>query len=491
MKHRSKLRTIVILVIVILLAVRLATHALAVPSISGDGWGYIDRAFYIHDHGKLPPLAIHPVGYSIALSKLAFLGKEILPIVTIRIQQILDLAVISILVAFSWLLSLKISNKFYRNLFLSLSCFFLLIQPFTAKLSNSLYTESSVMALCFVGLGIFTFYISRVFHHWAVGLLVAVPGGIVMGMASTMRIDIFALNTTFLLSIFICFLVLRQPSKSRKTFHFLLLSLILPAALLINQFHSTGELGFQTYQKKIYPIEFISWTGTWRADRQEHGRFAWLSSRVDNLNTDLFPAKAFGSSEEKRKVESLFRTWKQEGYTDVVRSGFQEVVKNKRASQPFDFYILNPLYRMYHHWINLEGAEFYFSSFAIPSGIASRLLVIFVFALRVVLLSLFAYGFYIFTIKVVHPFQNSDQTPNLTRFNSLNGCEYMVAFSILYVLMRTLEMGALSTMNAGGLMEPRYVIVAFPPLLLVSIYGACQLIRTTIDKETCQTEHLR
>ena len=474
-----------ILLVGILAGIRIACHALAEATIAGDGWGYLDRALYIHELGKLPPLTIQPVGYSIALSKLAPFGKEGLLQASTRIQQILDLATVLALGCFGFVLSAKIALKSTRIVFILGCLSLLLIQPFTAKLSNSLYTETSVMALSFLGVGLFSLLITRGFRYWPVETVITVLGGMAMGIASTMRIDILALNVTFLLTALACFVFLKRPSKTRKAACFLAASLIIPLALLISQYHATGELGFQTYNKKSYPIEFIGWTGTWRADRREHATYAWFSSSVDNLNTNLYPAKAFKSSDEKQEVESLFRTWRQQGYNEFVRSGFEKLTRNKRALHPVDHYIANPLYRMYHHWINLEGADFYLSSFKIQSGLASRALVAAIFAIRVAIVMLFIYGSFAFAFKAQQTLLTFYGTKMSSTSSAIEFSDYLVGFSILFALLRTLEMGILSTMNAGGLMEPRYVIVAFPPVLIVSIYGAFRLTCFIGGSQSC------
>lgn len=297
-----------------------------------------------------------------------------------------------------------------------------------------------------------------------------------MGVASIMRVDVLALNTIFILAVTTGLASFKLHSRARKAAYFLVASLIFPLFLLLGQLHSTGELGFQTYSKKSYPIEFVSWIGSWRADRREHQTFAWFSSSLDNLDTGLYPSKAFVSSEEKKIVESLFRIWKQQGYNDTVRLGFKEVIKYKRQSRPFEYYIINPLYRMYHHWVNLEGADFFLVSFRFPSGFASRLLVAFIFILRITILLLSAYGAIVFFQKVRHKWVDFGFRRDPSQWNAFRSPDWMIGLSMLFVLVRTLEMGALSTLHAGGLMEPRYVSVAFPLLLIVSLYGLFQLV---------------
>lgn len=177
MPKRTIAVAIGILFVAILAVIRVASHALVEASIAGDGWGYFNRAFYIHEFGKLPPLTIQPVGYSIVLSKLATFGKEGLLQASVGIQQILDLAIVLALAYFGFVLSSKISFKSTRIAFILGCLSLLLIQPFTARLSNSLYTETSVMALSFLGVGLFSLLVSRCFSHWAVETVITILGG--------------------------------------------------------------------------------------------------------------------------------------------------------------------------------------------------------------------------------------------------------------------------------------------------------------------------
>lgn len=96
------------------------TYALTETNIPPDGLSYLNRALYIHHYGKLPPSMAQPVGFSIALSKLAFLGREGMLRSAIVIQQMLDFAVICTLVYFDWLLSLGFSSMTTRAAFLLL-----------------------------------------------------------------------------------------------------------------------------------------------------------------------------------------------------------------------------------------------------------------------------------------------------------------------------------------------------------------------------------
>ena len=470
----NKAEKALLIIAIALTLTRVACHSIAEPSIAGDGWGYLNRAIFIHEQGKLPPLHIQPVGYSIALAKLIFLGKENLLNITTEIQQAFDFVTIFILAVFSFSLSKRLPHAATRTIFV-LSCLaLLLLQPFTAKLSSSLHTEPVVMFLSFIGVTCLSLFLDSPKIQKLSDAFIGAVGCSFMGIASTMRVDIFALNTVFLVTICIALAALNKPYHARRAACFLLASLMIPISLLVTQYRTTRELGFQTYENQTYPIEFISWTGSWRADRNEHAKYAWFSSNIDNLNTTEYPVKAFSSISEKVRVDKLFEAWKSDGYNSKVALGFKDIVRIKRLANPIKYYFLNPCYRMYHHWVNLEGADFFLSSLSVPAGPVSRFLVGIVFFLRVVFIGLFFYGsvLYIFTIRSVlrniHSRQQQLPAPS-------SSATSMVGLSIIFTIMRTFEMGILSTLNAGGLMEPRYMTVAVPFALLVCIYGGFRL----------------
>jgi hypothetical protein len=111
--------------------------------------------------------------------------------------------------------------------------------------------------------------------------------------------------------------------------------------------------------------------------------------------------------------------------------------------------------RMIHYWINIDGAQTYLR--VLPLGRPlSTLVVAFTVLLRLSLICLAAIGAYTVWLRGRSPL--TDQM-------------LLARFAAFFVLMRTVELGALRTVAWAGLMEVRYVVIVFPFVILLSLWG--------------------
>jgi hypothetical protein len=421
-----------------LLVVRLAFLLFSPAELSGDAFGYVQRAQTIIDTGKLPPLFVQPTGYSILIAPLLFASGAGIARTVLVMNSLMDCSVVALL-----LYSAKrvFPLPFQRNA--RLLCWVVAaFQPFTAEWVASVLTETPVMFFDFVG--IWLLFASSGFVWTACGLAL-------LGFASLLRIDILVLNAISVIIYLVFFGRMKRAGVKGC-----LVFLAFPGLMLVYQFYSTQEIGFLRY-KPLYPGYDI-WMRSWFAlQKSEYERFAWDLGTRDWFGFDVsnYPARAFDSIAERDRVSELLRTWRSEGYSTSVDRGFGDIGHDRFAQHPVRSFLLVPSLRMAHFWINIDGAQSYLRVLLIQRPF-STLIVAFTLLLRLLLIFLAGLGAYAIWFWPRAPVV--EQLP-LARFASL------------FVALRTMELGALGAILQRGLMEDRYVIVAFPFVILLSFWG--------------------
>jgi hypothetical protein len=233
--------------------------------------------------------------------------------------------------------------------------------------------------------------------------------------------------------------------------------------MLIYQFYSTHEIGFVRYE--LPNPGYYTWMRSWFAfEKREYDRFAWDVGTRDWSGFDVsnYPARAFDSTAERDKVSELLKTWRSEGYSTTVDQGFRGIGQDRFAQHPVRSLLLVPSLRMAHFWINIDSAQSYLRVLPIQRPF-STIIVAFTLLLRLLLLIVAAVGAYAIWFRLRTPV--ADQI-RLARFASL------------FVTLRTMELGALGIFASGGLMEVRYIVVAFPFVILLSFWGLRFLLGT-------------
>ena len=136
-------------------------------------------------------------------------------------------------------------------------------------------------------------------------------------------------------------------------------------------------------------------------------------------------------------------------------------------NNPIRHYLLNPLQRIYYFWINIDGSQFY----TIPYGLqrpVSTFVVGLVTLSRFLIFSLFLVGVSGLLLK----FKRNQWTYQPESWFSL-----FSVISCLYVILRTLELGFLSSFMIAGLMELRFVSIAMPFLVVGALLGTQMLTK--------------
>ena len=435
----------------LLFLLRALVYAHTAPSISGDASSYLGKASYISEKGVLPELEVQPIGYPLALSLLPKADKRHIADFAVRIQQAMDMIVVLVLTGVAFLILWTRSQL----AFLIISAV-ILIQPFTGTMSSSLYTEQMVSFFTFFGFLCVVYGIVGDAKIWSLTL-----GGILIGIASTLRVDILLLNSVIVVLV-IAYIVAQREKRIALKISGLFVSLCLvPALVLVMQYASTGEASF--IKKEFYCPGYMSWLRTWRADRVDYANFAFFSNWQGG-DIQAYPEKAFADDLEKKQVSDLLSDWRQAGYSDQLDKEFTKIAEQKRSQYPIRYFLINPLFRMTHFWVNLDGGQFFIVPFTLKRPISTGVVGL-ALTLRIFLLTMFAFG----VVELLRSFRTREDESQ--RWLSVLG-----VLSVLYVFGRTVELGLAGISSWGGLMEVRFVIVAFPFLIYVCIWGVRSLV---------------
>jgi hypothetical protein len=441
---KSKLRIADFAIMASLLFARLGFLLLSPTGggLVGDAVGYVGAAQTIVDSGKLPALVSQSRGYSVLLAPLLMVrGIEIDRAVLIT-NALMDFFVTALLL---WTVKRILPEP--KDRCPRLLCWLLVaIQPFTAEMVDTAYTETPTMFFVFVG--VWLLFIPNNFGARIVGFAS-------LGVASLLRIEVIVLNIVAIITYLVLFR--RKAFDTGAVPLGLAVFCALPIFMLAYQYYSTQEIGLMKLQQLPHS-GYYAWMQTWFAiEKTEFDPFAFDigTTHWPGFDVKNYPSRAFDSATERNRVAELLAILRTAGYIGPVDQGFHQLALEKFKQHPVRSFVLIPMLRMIHYWINIGSAQTYLRVLPLRRPV-STLVVAFTISLRLVLILCAAIGTYFVWLRPPTPI--SDQVL-LARFGSL------------LVLLRTAELGVLGAVTWGGLMEIRYVIVAFPFVIILSIWG--------------------
>ena len=474
--------------ILFFLGVRAIFLLLGQAALGGDGLGYVISAQEILTTGKLPPTPSQPVSISVLLLPiLALIGEPAMIDYRSRsypgypgfindpiadsfhiIQVVMDLAIVFILI-----LEAQRVLRNHAPRWLSLTVIiFLAMQPFTAMFTPHVLSDHSTMFAFFVGGYLLFRYLADTQSIWYL-----IVGALLLGVAGWLRFDMLpvvaALVGFLLLKTLYTYGFARVLRIAALTIPLIALA---PTAMLIFQYKSTAEIGYIKLgifgEAWGYGTEgYYAWVRKWLIFYPKEMQVAGWASEAENqswagYNIDNYPKRAFRDEDEKQEIDQLLKTWKQNGYTLEINNGFQRIADAHASHQPLMSFVLAPTARTIHYWINLEGARAIQATFSLKppwSQVATAL----VFPFRVLVVLLGFIGLWVVLVTTKNHYLN------------WQGQYAFAQICAVMVLLRTVEMGVIGTMMQSGLMEPRYIIPAFPAMLILAAVGASKL--TTLN----------
>jgi hypothetical protein len=411
-------------------------------------------------------LTAQPKGLSILLFPLLAAFPVRFLRVVLWLQVALDTAVILSLLQFVSAL-FRDKRQFWPRLLASLV---VVVQPFTAIMVSSVYTEQIAEFFTFFGiLFLCRFLLSRKLVSMALGCLL-------LSGASILRIDLLAMNVAILGLAGLWDLARHTTRKNFLNWAvagFCLVSL--PLGMVGLQAYSTGELGLV---RNEFPYSgYNAWMRTWFASEKRQyevlgwgvGQSNWAAFEIKN-----FPPRAFDSETERKRVAALLSAWRATDYSKEIDQGFANLAANKETEHWLRNFFAIPLLRMVCYWVNTDGAQTFLRIVPIARPF-SILYAGCVTALRFALIVLAAVGTYAVW------FQQARSPLAISTLGRL-------ASAMLF--LRTAELGILGSLVSAGLMEARYVIVVTPFFLFLGIVGI-HFISVTKTAKRCAAARSR
>lgn len=460
------LRTETIVIIALLLG-RVVLLLASPAELSGDAHGYVSAAQHILATGQLPPLRVQPHGLSVLLAPLLAVSGSAIADAVLWAQVAMDTAVVVTLLLFV--------RRFFAGpqfaLLRSVACLTIIVQPFTATMISSVYTEQVCQFLIFFG--VMSLHFSASSKPMP---LIPITGPLVLGLAGILRTELLALNLAILLAVLALHINSYKPWTRCLRHGVVMVALyaMLPCIMVGFQYASTGEVGL--VKSKFHNPGYMAWMRTWFAfSHSQYDRFAFGPGKPDwpGFDAAAYPDRAFDTSEERQRVDELLQRWREAGYTVAVDQEFKELGEAKAQHNSLRHYLLIPMIRMCHFWVNFDGAQTILRTLPLKPP-ASTVVVGLTLLLRGGFLILGLVGFYAVWFRYSY-LRCLGATVNLFRLASVA------------VFLRTLELGVLGAFVWAGLMEVRYVVVVFPLLILLSLGG---LIYVTYARPAGVGRHL-
>ena len=431
----------------LLLACRTAILLLSsTGGLSGDGPSYLEAALHLIETDKLPPLVdTHSFGYPLLISPIvAAFNKS--PVVAVQVfQALLDVGLVASLGVIAWKTLAR-----YSVLVAGLMTVAIIIQPFTATSANALYTETVDTILLTASL--------LLFARSCIKGKVPLAASLLLGLAATMRVELIPLAVALSAAYWLIIAVGKwAPPRFVTAFSMLVVTIIPLVSLVALQTVSTGEAGVVRYETPGY---YDAWMRTSFLTEKEYTRLFWDAGQDgwEGFRLDAYPRRAFADDQERAQIANILKKWQAEGYTAEVDRAFATIYETKLNSTPAKFFLIIPLMRMAHFWINVDGAQSFLRAVSIKRPYSLGIVGIAI-ALRAIFIVLAIIG----AATVWIPRSARSLPPFLRVLGQ--------AASIL-VTLRTVELGALGTFVLAGLMEIRYANIVFPAVILLAVVGA-------------------
>lgn len=445
--------------LVALAVARVSIILTARAGMSGDAFGYVENAKYIEQTGRLPAIGVHAYGFPLLLSPLTAIASDFLPQAVLWVHCAMDVLVVATLVHLIWTRFYSSSNAWPAITM----CTLIIVQPFTATMLNSVYPDQSCGFLVFFS--VYVLYLVTVHSKYAA--LLASAAGLMLGYAGIERVDLLPIGAGLIVG-FLAYAAKR--ANTRRSYRIAIISLTLafatPASILVAlQYSSTGEIGLIKVSRRIPDPGYWSWLRTSFLTEAEYRPLAWDRGTENWEGFDIakYPPRMFDSLAEKNEVVALLGAWKIGGMTPQVDAGFNSLAKRKAESNPIWHYVIVPGMRMVSFWINVDGAQVLLRVFEIRRP-WSTVIVFAVVCLRLTLLALCIVG-----VAALLRHGNSG-------FAESSDLAKLAFLATVVVVLRTVELGALSIFFEAGLTEYRYMGIVFPTAMLVSIYGAYSIV---------------
>jgi hypothetical protein len=468
------------------LALRLL-FVLKFPAPAGDSGLYLQLARNWADHhiyglwlnGQLVPTDLRMPGYPAFLAGVAIVfGRSIRAIVLS--QAVVDLCTCLLTAALAAALAPSAARRrvAIAGLWLAATC------PFLANYAAAVLTEvlaaflTTAALVCFV-LGLHREKTEFTFRGRSLRVTATTAtllGAFLTGVASLVRPEL-----PLLLAVAGAVFALRwwrSLGLGKVVFSGMAMSVVFLLPLVpwaARNFTTLHKLQFSadrytTIPGEYAPVGYYKWANTWMVRFRDVYISVWKLNE-ERIEIDDFPASAFDSLEEEKRVAALFDEYNKSPTLDIspeMDRGFAEIARERTRRHPFRTYFSAPFGRALTMWFTprteilpidgkffpiLESWEDSHESFLTTVGFGALGYLYPALALAGIW---FARGYVRPASVESHaPRFDGEDTPNL----------WGIALLVAYMLVRT---AFLTTVEAP---EPRYVVTCYPAILALAALG--------------------
>jgi hypothetical protein len=455
----------------------------------GDGQGYINVSQYLLANGALPLLSFQARGYSLFLAPFIAIFADAFVFWVHFTQVIMDAIIVFVCIYItSNLLRLCLKDNYMAWTVPAVT--FIILQPFTAVHAHSIYPDHVCSFFFFIGALLCLGFMLRHGSGW---LLAA--GALSLGLSGLIRVDMLPIGGILLGFVLLGSLISKKYQNRRYTrlrsriqALFLASTLFLAPffGMLTLQFMSTGQFNYvNPYVKANAGLlydGYYRWLKTFLfLEKGEFDIFSWGVGidGWDGYRIRLYPDRAFANRSERHTVAELLHRWQSEEhtvevntlnewqrkiYTKEIDAAFRNLADQRIEDAPLKYYVLLPVARMAHYWINSKGSRLTTELLGVKWYVTKRIDVS-ILLIRLILVALVIVGLYSALVPGVRPWSDNVK---------LSG---IVCGAI--VVLRTGELGFLGmqspVLSWGGLMEARYVTAIFPFFLGLAVLGYAYL----------------
>lgn len=459
-----------VLLIGFLLLVRLVLFGIGPGIINGDGFLYVEAAQHIAQTGALPPPGFQSRSYSVAMAPiLMLLGHDAVWVplpAGIRqyyhpigvgvhwFQLLLDLGVVLILLhVFA---AMRPRNQWaFRAGLVAIA-----IQPITAAWTNFMVPDTAATLSFVAGLWLVARSVPRERIDWR---RLAV-GSMLCGLSGLIRIDMAVLGVAVLgIWLLVMFVPRGLGTAARAVALSAMLFLVPIVAMGAYQFVSTGSARYIDANAGDNPsvrkAGYFAWTRAWVTTPGDFKTFILGAERGTDwpgYDPAAYPARAFGSAQDRAALAPALAAWRRGGYSPAVDAALANTNAGLRAAHPLQPYTAGAL-RTAQLWVSPDGTAALVQGIGAQRSVA-KLAAAAALALKALfgLLALIGCGLAVGAVR---------RSPRQA-FG-----DYPMAFAVLAVLtlaFRLIEMFVINLTVGGAGMEARYVIETWPGLIALA-----------------------
>jgi len=358
----------------------------------------------------------------------------------------------------------------------------LLLQPITAGWTNWILPDTLTMATFVIGLCLLCAATRQGCRR---PLLLVGLGGLLLGVAGVLRIDMLALAAVLLVIAFVLMRIGHLPQVGRLAL-ITCIGFVLPAAaIMAAETSAHGDPRYIIMNSPDNPglslAHYHQWTRSWIFTQSEFGTFVLgegHDARWPGYDVAAFPARAFASEADRKIADAALQRWKTVGYDAAVDAAFAQVSDDLSRARPLQKWVVAPALRVLALWPNHDGGA------AIKAVLRTRdrvpVVAILMLVDKALILLLAGIGGVLGIRALV-------RSLSMRRRLDLTGLRLLLVLCGLAAIGRTMELWVLNLFVGGSSMETRYLLPVWPCVMVIALYGYVRILDTIRRRDATPT----